>query len=80
MKYILILHNRAVNILLKMNVGVVMKIRDYFLYKKLYLALFNAVSDAIRALEDFDAVSCLKILKNAQQKCEEMYISENRRS
>lgn len=50
------------------------------IYKKLYLTLFNAVSDAIRALEDFDAVACLKILKNAQQKCEEIYISKNRRS
>ena len=50
------------------------------IYKKLYLTLFNAVSDAIRALEAFDAVACLKILKNAQQNCEEIYISKNRRS
>ena len=76
----LILHSMPVNILLKMKVGVIMRIRDYFLYKKLYLTLFNAVSDAIRALEDFDAVTCLKILKNAQQNCEDIYISENRKS
>ena len=33
-------------------------------YKKMYLVLFNAITDAI------------KILQEAQQKVEEMYISE----
>ena len=48
------------------------------IYKKLYLTLFNAVSDAIRALEDYDAVACLRILKAAQCKCEEIYILRKR--
>lgn len=61
--------------LLKMKVGALVKIKDIFLYKKLYLRLFNAVSDAINSLEDFDAVACLRILKCAQSECEEIFIS-----
>ena len=49
----------------------------FFLYKKLYLSLFNAVSDALRALEDYDAVACRRILMEAQKNCEEIYISKN---
>ena len=52
-----------------------MKDKDIFLYKKLYFRLFNAVSDAVKALEDYDAVACLRILKRAQSECEEIYIN-----
>ena len=71
----MILHSRPVNILLKMKVGVLVKDKDIFLYKKLYFRLFNAVSDAVKALEDYDAVACLRILKRAQSECEEIYIN-----
>lgn len=48
------------------------------MYEKLYYSLFNDVTDAIDALQGFDAVTCLRTLKEAQRKCEEMYISEKR--
>ena len=44
-------------------------------YKKLYLKLFNSVTDGINALENFDGVKALQILKQAQIDCEELYIS-----
>ena len=50
--------------------------KDHFLYKKLYYTLFNAVTDAIRQLEQFDAVECRRILIKAQQQCEEIFISD----
>ena len=40
-------------------------------YKKLYLKLFNSVTDGINALERFDGVKALHILKRAQISCEE---------
>lgn len=46
------------------------------MYEKLYYSLFNDVTDAIDALQGFDAVTCLRTLKEAQRKCEEVYISE----
>ena len=47
------------------------------IYKTLYFSLFNAVTDAISALEHFEAGTCLRILKKAQQDCEEIFISDN---
>lgn len=44
-------------------------------YKKLYFMLFNFVTDGINALENFDGVKALQILKPAQIDCEELYIS-----
>lgn len=52
-----------------------MKKEDDYVYKKMYLTLFNSVSDALRELEAFDAVACRRILMDAQKKCEEIYIS-----
>ena len=42
-------------------------------YKKMYLQLFNAVTDA---LEEKDRVKSDEILKKAQCDCEEIYIEE----
>ena len=39
-------------------------------YKKMYLTMFNATEDAIHALENVR-----QALVNAQQKCEELYVS-----
>ena len=39
-------------------------------YKKMYLTMFNATEDAINALENVR-----QALINAQQECEELYIS-----
>ena len=48
--------------------------RSFIMYKKMYLALFNAITDA---LEHIDADSlAAKILIAAQQKTEEIYISQ----
>ena len=42
-------------------------------YKKMYLKLFNAVTDA---LEEKDRETSEEILKKAQCDCEEIYIDE----
>ena len=48
--------------------------RSFAMYKKMYLTLFNAITDA---LEHIDADSlAAKILIAAQQKTEEIYISQ----
>ena len=44
-------------------------------YKKAYLHLFNAVTDALVAMERHDYGPAEKILIQAQQTAEEMYIS-----
>ena len=44
-------------------------------YKKLYFMFFNFVTDRINALENFDGVKALQILKQTQIDCEELYIS-----
>ncbi|MEI3085877.1 MAG: hypothetical protein V8S87_07705 [Oscillospiraceae bacterium] len=43
------------------------------IYKKMYLKLFNAVTDA---LEEKDREKSDEILKKAQCDCEEIYIEE----
>ena len=47
-------------------------------YKKLYLRLFNATEDAINAMEDATKTMehATKALIQAQQDCEEIYISD----
>lgn len=45
------------------------------LYKKLYLYLFNRVSDAVSQLESGHCEEALDTLAAAQIKTEEMYIS-----
>ena len=37
-------------------------------YKKLYFMLFNFVTDGINALENFDGVKALQILKQTQKR------------
>lgn len=60
-----------------MKVGDFVINEDNITYKKMYLSLFNAVTDAISALEHFEAVDCLRILKKAQQDCEDIFASEH---
>ena len=47
-------------------------------YKKLYLRLFNATEDAINAMEDVTKTmeQATNALIQAQQDCEEIYISD----
>jgi hypothetical protein len=47
---------------------------DYKLYKKMYLKLFNAVTNA---LEEKDINIKDSILRKAQQDCEEIYINND---
>lgn len=43
------------------------------IYEKMYLKLFNAVTDAIRLMPEEQSVA-REILIKAQQDCEELYI------
>lgn len=45
------------------------------MYSKMYAVLFNALTDALEALDGNDCVSAVDILKDAQRKTEEIYIS-----
>lgn len=47
------------------------------LYKELYLYLFNKVTDAISSVDAGDVEKVKDILREAQIKCEEMYIESN---
>ena len=47
------------------------------LYKKMYLQLFNRVTDALTALERQDADRAANILYTAQQTCEQLYIDND---
>lgn len=49
---------------------------DYIDYRKLYTTIFNAVTDALEALDQLHDEEVERILKEAQRKTEEMYISE----
>jgi hypothetical protein len=44
------------------------------LYKTMYLGLFNAVTDALNALEQEDSPTAREVLILAQQRAEEAYI------
>jgi hypothetical protein len=45
------------------------------MYKELYLILFRAITDALELLEKRKYASAALLLKNAQIKTEELYIS-----
>lgn len=45
-------------------------------YKTLYHILFNAITDALRAMEQNDHDRAIDLLKQAQQDCEERYLSD----
>ena len=44
------------------------------MYEKMYFALFNAVTDALRLLERGDAQGAKNLLEQAQREAEELYI------
>ena len=46
------------------------------MYQKMYLTLFNAVTDALSLLEQGDAPMAEERLKRAQRETEKLYISE----
>ena len=43
-------------------------------YRKMYLHLFNAVTDALGLLEEEKTKAAALVLQRAQQRCERMYI------
>ena len=43
-------------------------------YKKMYLSLFNSITDSLNALENLNFGQAADILKRAQSDCEEMYV------
>ena len=45
-------------------------------YKKLYFHLFNAVTDALRALEQQNYGQAAALLATAQQEAEDMYMDD----
>ncbi|MDO4379399.1 MAG: hypothetical protein Q4D20_00840 [Clostridia bacterium] len=45
-------------------------------YKKMYLLLFNSVTDALESLNKGNNENAKEILKSAQKKTEEMYIGD----
>lgn len=44
-------------------------------YQKMYTMLFNAVTDAIESIQQHNSALAEKILIQAQQKTEDLYIS-----
>ena len=44
-------------------------------YQKMYMTLFNAVTDALRMLEKGNSAGAAALLKRAQQSTEEQYIN-----
>jgi len=44
------------------------------IYKQMYLLLFNAVTDALEAMEENSAAAVR--LRQAQQRCEELFIQQ----
>ena len=46
-------------------------------YKKLYFHLFNAVTDALQAIEQQNYGQAAALLVTAQQETEEMYMDED---
>lgn len=45
------------------------------MYQKMYTLLFNAVSDALEALETGEVRRSEELLVQAQQACEEIYLA-----
>lgn len=48
-------------------------------YKKMYYHLFNAITDALRLMEEQDPSRAQLILMLAQQQTEEMYIESGKK-
>lgn len=46
-------------------------------YKKLYILLFNACTDAVRHIDDKDYAAARDALVLAQQRTEELYIAKD---
>lgn len=46
-------------------------------YQKLYTLMFNAATDAIRAMEQQNYGQAMELLKNAQIAAEETYLDES---
>ena len=46
------------------------------MYRKMYYHLFNAVTDALAALEKQNIGQARELLVEAQQQCEEIYLDE----
>ena len=44
------------------------------MYKKMYLRLFNAVSDSLTAMEQMNYGEARRLLMQAQQSCEELFL------
>lgn len=44
------------------------------MYQKMYLTLFNAITDALALLKQGDARGAKNLLERAQQEAEELYI------
>ena len=47
-----------------------------YVYKKMYLALFNAVTDALAALDRRDPTLARQLLVEAQRAAEETFLNE----
>ncbi len=47
-----------------------------YVYKKMYLKLFNHVTDAITLLQNNDAEKALSLLISAQQEAEEIFMEK----
>ncbi len=45
-------------------------------YEKMYLKLFNAVTDALSALEKENFGIAAELLRKGQEDCEELYMTE----
>lgn len=45
-------------------------------YQKLYVFLFNKITDAVKAIDTGDVSSARAIMIKAQQEAEEMYIED----
>ena len=45
-------------------------------YKKMYTTLFNAITDALRLMEDEKVIDAAVVLATAQLQTEEMYMEE----
>lgn len=43
-------------------------------YQKLYITLFNAITDALRKIDELEVAKAKQLLMQAQQKTEEMYM------
>ena len=47
------------------------------MYKKMYLILFNAITSALRQIDENDFLVAKEILVTAQKKTEEIFLDEN---